>query len=51
MKLYTHNNTVALYRADKSLWQGMRQQEADPDVAAYQEIRLQGNDNVVCTQI
>ena len=29
----------------------MRLHEADPDVVAYQEIRLQGKDNVVCTQM
>ena len=28
----------------------MKLHEADPDVVAYQEIRLQGKDNVVCAQ-
>ena len=50
MKLYTHNDPAARYRADKAAWQQMRLHEADPDVVAYQEIRLQGKDNVVCTQ-
>ena len=51
MKLYTHNDPVALYRADKAAWQQMKLHEADPDVVAYQEIRLQGKDNVVCAQM
>ena len=29
----------------------MRLHEADPDVVAYQEIRLKGNYNVVCAQM
>ena len=29
----------------------MRLHEADPDVVAYQEIRLKGKDNVVCAQM
>ena len=51
MKLYTHNDPAALYRADKAAWQQMRLHEADPDVVAYQEIRLKGKDNVVCAQM
>ena len=51
MKLYTHNDRAALYRADKAAWQQMRLHEADPDVVAYQEIRLQGRDNVVSAQM
>ena len=48
MKLYTLNDPGALYRADKAAWQQMKLHEADPDVVAYQEIRLKGKDNVVC---
>ena len=51
MKLYTHNDPVALYRADRAAWQQMRLQEANSDVVVYQEIRLQGTDNVVRTQM
>ena len=51
MKLYTHNYPAALYRADKAAWQQMKLHEADPDVVAYQEIRLQGKDNVVCAHM
>ena len=51
MKLYTHNDPAALYQADKAAWQQMRLHETDPDVVAYQEIRLQGKDNVVCAQM
>ena len=51
MKLYTHNDPAALYRADKAAWQQMRLHEADPDVVAYQEIRLKGKDNVMCAQM
>ena len=51
MMLYTHNDPAALYRADKAAWQQMKLHEADPDVVAYQEIRLQGKDNVVCAQM
>ena len=51
MELYTHNDPAALYRADKAAWQQMKLHEADPDVVAYQEIRLQGKDNVVCAQM
>ena len=51
MKLYTHNDPAALYRADKAAWQQMKLHEADPDVVAYQEIRLQGKDSVVCAQM
>ena len=51
MKLYTHNDPAALYRADQAAWQQMKLHEADPDVVAYQEIRLKGKDNVVCTQM
>ena len=51
MKLYTHNDPASLYIADKAAWQQMRLHEADPDVVAYQEIWLQGEDNVVCAQI
>ena len=51
MKLYSHNDPAALYRADKAAWQQMKLHEADPDVVAYQEIRLQGKDNVVCAQM
>ena len=51
MKLYTHNDPAALYRADKAAWQQMKLHEADPDVVAYQEIRLQGKDNVLCAQM
>ena len=47
MKLYTHNDPAALYRADKAAWQQMRLHEADADVMGYQEIRLQRKDNVV----
>ena len=51
MKLYTHNDPAALYRADKAARQQMKLHEADPDVVAYQEIRLKGKDNVVCAQM
>ena len=51
MKLYTHNDPAAPYRADKAAWQQMRLYEADPDVVAYQEIRLKGKDNVLCAQM
>ena len=51
MKLYTHNDPTALYRADKAAWQQRRLHEADPDVMAYQEIRLKGKDSVVCAQM
>ena len=51
MKLYTHNDPAALYRADKTAGQQMRLHEGNPDVVAYQEIRLQERDNVVCTQM
>ena len=51
MKLYTHNDPAALYRADKAAWQQMRLHEADPDVVAYQEIRLKGKDNVAFPQM
>ena len=51
MKLYTHNDPAALYRADKAAWQQMRLHEADPDVVAYQEIQLKGKDNAVCAQM
>ena len=51
MKLYTHNDPAALYRADRAAWQQMKLHEADHDVVAYQEIRLQGKDNVVCAQM
>ena len=51
MKLYSHNDPAALYRADKAAWQQMKLHEADPDVVAYQEIRLKGMDNVVCEQM
>ena len=51
MKLYTHNDPAALYRADKAVWQQMRLHEADPDVVAYQEIRLKGKDNLVSAQM
>ena len=51
MKLYTHNDPAALYQADKAAWQQMRLHEADPDVVAYQEIRLKGKDNIVCAQM
>ena len=42
MKLYTHNDPAALYRAEKAAWQQMRLHEADSDVVAYQEILLKG---------
>ena len=51
MKLNTHNEPAALYGADKAAWEQMRLQEADPDVVAYQEIRLDGKDKVVCAQM
>ena len=51
MKFYTHNDPAALHRADKAAWQQMKLHEGDPDVVAYQEIRLQGKDNVVCAQM
>ena len=51
MKLYSHNDQAARYRAEKAVWQQVRLQGADPAVAAYQEIRLQGKDNVMCTQM
>ena len=51
IKLYTHNDPAALHRADKAAWQQMKLHEADPDVVAYQEIRLQGKDSVVCAQM
>ena len=34
MKLCTHNDPAALYRADKAAWQQMKLHEADPDVVA-----------------
>ena len=51
MKLYTHNDPAALYWADKAEWLQMRLHEADPDVVAYQEIRLKANDNFVCAEM
>ena len=51
MKLYTHNDPAALYWAVIAAWHQMRLHKAGPDVVAYQEIRLQGQDNVVCTQM
>ena len=51
MKVYTHNDPPALYRADKAAWQQMRLHEADPDVVAYQEIWLKGKDYVVCAHM
>ena len=51
MKLYTHNDPAALYRADKAAWQQIKLHEADPDVVTYQEVRLKGKDNVVCAQM
>ena len=51
MKLYTHNDPTALYRADTAAWQQMKLHEAAPDVVAYQDIRLKGKDNVVCAQM
>ena len=51
IKLYTHNDPAALYRADKAAWQQMKLHEADRDVLAYEEIRLKGKDNVVCAQM
>ena len=51
MKLYTHNDPAALYRAVKAAWQQMKLHEADPDVVAYQEIRLQRQNNVVSAQM
>ena len=51
MKLYTHNDPAARYRADKAAWQQMKLHEADPDVVAYEEIRLQEKDNIVCAQM
>ena len=51
MKLYTRNHPVTLYRADKAAWQQIRVDDAHPDPAAYQGIRLQWMDNVVCAQM
>ena len=51
MKLCTHNDSAALYPAGKAAWHQMRLHEADTDMVAYQEIRLQGKDNVVCAQM
>ena len=51
MQLCTHTALAALYQADKAAWQHMRLNEADPDVVAYQEIRLQGKENVLCAQM
>ena len=51
MKLYTHNDPAALYRADRAAWQQMRLHEADPDVVAYQEVPLKGKDNVLFAQM
>ena len=51
MMLYAHNDPVALYSVDKAAWKQMRLHEAHLDVATYQEIRLQGKDNVLCAQI
>ena len=31
MKLYTHYDPAALYRAEKAAWQQMKLHEADPD--------------------
>ena len=50
MALYSHNDPAALYWADKVARQQMRLQDAGPDVAAYQEIRLQEKDNIMCPQ-
>ena len=49
--MHTHNDPAALYRADKAAWQQMRLHEADPNVVAYQEIRLKGKDKFVCAQM
>ena len=49
MKLYPHSYPAALFRADKAAWQQKGLHKAD--MVAYQEIRLQGKDNVVCTQM
>ena len=51
MKLYTRSYPGALYRADKAAWQQMRVHEEDPDVVAYQQIRLKAKDNVVSAQM
>ena len=51
IKLYTHNDPAALYRANRAAWQQMRLHESGPDVVAYQEIRLKGKDNVACAQM
>ena len=51
IKLYTHNDPAALYRAEKAALQQMRLHKENPDMVAYQDIRLQGEDNVVCTQM
>ena len=51
MKLYTHKDPAALYRADKAAWQQMGLHEVDPDVVVYQEIWLKVKDNVVCAQM
>ena len=51
MMLYIHHDPAALYRANKVAWLQMSLHEADPDVAAYQEMRLQGKDNVICNKL
>ena len=51
MKVSIHNDPAALYWADKAVWPQMGLHEADPDVVAYQEIRLKGKDKVVCAQM
>ena len=45
VKLYTHNDPAALYRADKAAWQQMKLHEVDPDVVAYQCSRPEHNTN------
>ena len=51
MTFSSNHDPAELYQVDKAAWQQMRKHESNPDVAAYQQILLQGKDNVVCTQM
>ena len=50
-RLYIHNNPAALFQAHTEVLHQIRLHKANLDVAAYQEIWLQEEDNVVCTQM
>ena len=49
--LRTENDPAALYWAAEASRQQMLLWKADPIVAAYQEIHLQGKDNVLCNHL